>query len=80
MAAAGGFALWQSVENGQPNRDLNVKEVAARSQCNNHVPTCPPSRQGKKEQHVKGNGKAELMTNSQTSINTGKHASADHSY
>ena len=93
-AAAAARGLSQSVRNGQPNRDVpkprpqhksssvdsSFEEVAAGSQCNNHVPTCPPSRQAKKEQQVKGNGKAELMTNYQTSINAGKHASAYHSY
>jgi hypothetical protein len=94
-AAARGLALWQSVQNGQPNRDVakprpqhksnsvhsSFEEVAAGSQCNKHVPTpCPPTPQAKKEQQVKGNGKAELMTNYQTSINAGKHASTYHSY
>jgi len=93
---AGGLALCQSLPSGQPNnhvplpppeqksRKISFEKGASRKspgpQCNRHVPTCPPSGQAKKEQQVKASGKAELLTNYQTSINDGKHASADYSY
>lgn len=86
VAAVGGcLTLWQSIETGRlnehlPNQPPPHRFVAAAEGgslepvSNIDVPTCPPCRH-EKEQRKKVDGKADLMTSYDTSINGGKHAS-----